>query len=155
MKLEISKQATLKLTAQLSVILLTISTTACAQGDITMDDRTALPCGNKPNCVSTEDSRADHHLAPFILQPGTTLKQVEAIALTLPGAKLAVSNDGYLRVECTSKWLKFVDDLEIRLDGQQMQVRSESRVGYSDFGVNRKRTEQLRQGLSQAGLLML
>jgi uncharacterized protein (DUF1499 family) len=44
-------------------------------------------------------------------------------------------------------FLKFVDDLEIRIDSTQkvIHIRSASRVGYSDMGVNRKRTELLKK----------
>ena len=59
----------------------------------------------------------------------------------------------YLRIECTSKIMRFVDDLELRIEGGQLLVRSESRVGYSDFGVNRKRADQLRTLLSENGLI--
>jgi uncharacterized protein (DUF1499 family) len=49
--------------------------------------------------------------------------------------------------------MRFVDDLELKIAGDQLIVRSESRVGYSDFGVNRKRADQLRQKLTQAKLI--
>ncbi|CAM4253817.1 DUF1499 domain-containing protein [Vibrio agarivorans] len=129
------------------------SLTACSQGVEQMTDRTAQPCGDKPNCVSTIDDREKHSIAPFNLKEGTTLAQVEAIALTLPGAKIADSDSNYLRIECTSKIMRFVDDLELKLDGTALTVRSESRTGYSDFGVNRKRAEQLRQKLADASIL--
>ncbi|MDN2480324.1 DUF1499 domain-containing protein [Vibrio agarivorans] len=129
------------------------SLTACSQGVEQMTDRTTQPCGDKPNCVSTIDDREKHAIAPFNLKEGTTLAEVEAVALTLPGAKTAVSEGNYLRIECTSKIMRFVDDLELKLDGTTLTVRSESRTGYSDFGVNRKRTEQLRQKLADASIL--
>ncbi|MDM7485363.1 MAG: DUF1499 domain-containing protein, partial [Vibrio metschnikovii] len=53
-----------------------------------MTDRTTDLCGNKPNCVSTEESREKFSVAPFILRPGVTLSQIERIALTLPGAEV-------------------------------------------------------------------
>jgi uncharacterized protein (DUF1499 family) len=129
------------------------SLTACSQGVEQMTDRTTQPCGDKPNCVSTIDDREKHAIAPFNLKEETTLAEVEAVALTLPGAKTAVSEGNYLRIECTSKIMRFVDDLELKLDGTTLTVRSESRTGYSDFGVNRKRAEQLRQKLADASIL--
>jgi uncharacterized protein (DUF1499 family) len=46
--------------------------------------------------------------------------------------------------------MKFVDDLELWFDpvNQTVQVRSASRVGRKDFGVNRQRVEALRSGLA-------
>ena len=49
--------------------------------------------------------------------------------------------------------MRFVDDLELRIDGNVLLVRSESRIGYSDFGVNRKRAEQLRKQLQAEKLI--
>ncbi|MFI3274912.1 DUF1499 domain-containing protein [Vibrio sp.] len=127
--------------------------TACSQGVEQMTDRTGKPCGDKPNCVSTIDNRETHNIAPYNLKQGVTLNQIESIALTLPGAKSVSKEGDYLRIECTSKIMRFVDDLELTLAGTELIVRSESRKGYSDFGVNRKRTEQLRDKLRQADLL--
>lgn len=137
--------------AIMAFALLTL--TACSQGVKSMPDRTSSPCNQKPNCVSTEDERQQHHIPPFSLAAGTDIDTIERIALQLPGAKTAIKKHDYLRIECTSKILRFVDDLELRFQGEQLIVRSESRVGYSDFGVNRKRTEQLRQLLQQQGVL--
>ncbi len=116
-------------------------------------DRSHTPCGNKPNCVSTQDPREEFHLEPFILTESATLDAIERVALKLPGAKTAVKEGGYLRIECTSKIMRFVDDLELKIINDKLIVRSESRVGYSDFGVNRKRADQLRKELSNAALI--
>lgn len=118
-----------------------------------MTDRSQTPCGNKPNCVSTQDSREEHYLEPFFLTDAATLDAIEQAALKLPGAKTAVKEGDYLRIECTSKIMRFVDDLELKISDDKLIVRSESRIGYSDFGVNRKRANQLRTELSDAGLI--
>ncbi|MDC5850632.1 DUF1499 domain-containing protein [Vibrio europaeus] len=141
----------MKNAAFLSITLLGL--TACSQGVQDMSDRTASPCGDKPNCVSTQDQREKHQLAPFKLNNGATIDAIETVALKLPGAKTAVKEDSYLRIECTSKIMRFVDDLELRVEGDKLLVRSESRVGYSDFGVNRKRAQQLRELLLADNLI--
>ncbi len=135
----------------LSITLLGL--TACSQGVPTMTDRSQTPCGNKPNCVSTQESRQEHHLEPFLLTESATLDAIEQAALKLPGAKTAVKDGNYLRIECTSKIMRFVDDLELKIADDKLVVRSESRVGYSDFGVNRKRADQLRKELFNAALI--
>lgn len=141
----------MKKAALLSITLLGL--TACSQGVTTMTDRSQSPCGDKPNCVSTQDTRAEYNLTPFTLTDSTNIDAIEQIALELPGAKTAVKEGNYIRVECTSKIMRFVDDLELKVEGDQLIVRSESRVGYSDFGVNRKRAEQLRSLLMNAELI--
>lgn len=141
----------MKKAALLSITLLGL--TACSQGVTTMTDRSQSPCGGKPNCVSTQDTREEYNLTPFTLTGSTNIDSIEQVALELPGAKTAVKEGNYLRIECTSKIMRFVDDLELKIEGDQLIVRSESRVGYSDFGVNRKRAEQLRSLLANAELI--
>ncbi len=119
-----------------------------------MVDRTNSQCGDKPNCVSTIETRDKHMLAPFIIRSGVTIEEIEKVALTLSGAQTAEKTEDYLRVECTSRIMRFVDDLEIKLTDDHLIVRSESRVGYSDFGVNRRRAEELREKLELAGLIV-
>ncbi len=133
-----------------SVVLLS----ACSKGIAPMNDRTNTPCGDKPNCVSTRESRDKFALAPYILRSGVTLEQVERVALTLEGAQTAQKTDDYLRIECTSRIMRFVDDLELKIANDHLLVRSESRVGYSDFGVNRRRAEELRKKLQASGLVI-
>ncbi|WP_404970382.1 DUF1499 domain-containing protein [Vibrio campbellii] len=141
----------MKKAALLSITLLGL--TACSQGVTTMTDRSQSPCGDKANCVSTQDTREEYNLTPFTLTESTNIDAIEQVALELPGAKTAVKEGNYLRIECTSKIMRFVDDLELKIEGDQLIVRSESRVGYSDFGVNRKRAEQLRSLLANAELI--
>lgn len=141
----------MKKAALLSIAMLGL--TACSQGVQTMTDRTASPCGDKPNCVSTQDQREKHQLPPFTLTANANLDSIEQAALKLSGAKTAVKEGDYLRIECTSKIMRFVDDLELKIEDDKLLVRSESRVGYSDFGVNRKRAEQLRAQLKADGVI--
>jgi len=61
----------------------------------------------------------------------------------------------YLHAECRSALLGFIDDFELNLRPSEgvIAVRSASRVGYTDFGVNRKRVEALRAGLRKRGVI--
>jgi uncharacterized protein (DUF1499 family) len=70
----------------------------------------------------------------------------------LPRATVVSERPGYLHVECRSKVFGFVDDLEFQLQAAQgtIAVRSASRTGYYDFGVNRQRVETLRAALLAA-----
>lgn len=138
------------------LILFALLLTGCSdRGTDVWMSQIALPCGDKPNCVSTLDKRHDFTLSPFVLTPKgmhdwAAIKQA---ALTLPGAKLADQATHYLHIEATSKVFRFVDDLEIAQTGNHLDVRSASRIGYYDFGVNRKRAEMLRERLIQDGLI--
>ncbi len=73
-----------------------------------------------------------------------------AAVLSLPRTQIVAESGEYLHAECSSAVFGFVDDLELQLRPQSglIAVRSASRLGYRDFGVNRKRVEKLRAALT-------
>jgi uncharacterized protein (DUF1499 family) len=75
---------------------------------------------------------------------------VRAAVLSLPRTQIVAESGDYLHAECSSAVFGFVDDLELHLrpQGGLIAVRSASRLGYRDFGVNRKRVEKLRAVLA-------
>ena len=71
------------------------------------------------------------------------------MAITATGGTITSETDSYLSATYMSKIFKFVDDVEIRHDKDNIwHIRSASRVGYSDRGVNKKRVEAIRSKLS-------
>jgi uncharacterized protein (DUF1499 family) len=78
-----------------------------------------------------------------------TLAKIKAIVEGMDGAKVVKSEPGYLYAQFTSRLMKFVDDVEFWFDpaANAIQVRSASRVGRGDMGVNRKRIEAVRAAL--------
>jgi uncharacterized protein (DUF1499 family) len=78
-----------------------------------------------------------------------TLAKIKAIVESMDGVKIIKSEPGYLYAQFTSKLMKFVDDVEFWFDpaASAIQVRSASRVGRGDLGVNRKRIEAVRSAL--------
>ncbi|PSU91387.1 DUF1499 domain-containing protein [Photobacterium kishitanii] len=112
-------------------------------------------CDNKSHCVSTIEQREKFKLAPFMLTPKGIQSWAEIIALaqTLPGAKLVEHDDHYFHIEVRSAVFGFIDDFEVKQQAQQLHVRSISRSGYSDFGVNRKRAQQFRSLLVKQQLI--
>jgi len=107
-------------------------------------DGKLAPCSGKPNCVNSEDEVP----AKFKIDPLNT-NSLDAVTTAIEslGGKITGTQDGYVSAEFTSGIYKFVDDVELRLDGNNVQIRSASRVGYSDRGVNRVRTEAIRSAL--------
>jgi uncharacterized protein (DUF1499 family) len=65
---------------------------------------------------------------------------------TIPRATLRQQGTLYLKAEFRTR-LEFVDDVEFLVDEDfgVVQMRSASRTGYWDLGVNRKRVETLRR----------
>lgn len=126
----------------------------CSQGETIVKDRSLTPCGDKPNCVSTLDTREEFNVAPFVLtSENITMDAITEAVTTLPRTKLISTSANYSHITFTTKILRFVDDVEFRIQDEQLIVRSESRVGHSDFGVNRKRVESIRVLLKQSGLI--
>ena len=76
-------------------------------------------------------------------------KEIKEIIENSPRTEIVELDGDYLHAEVTSKWMKYVDDLEISFvpESSKLQVRSESRVGESDLGVNQKRVDLLKSKL--------
>lgn len=137
---------------------LLLSCAGTPPADLGVREGRLRPCPATPNCVSSDAPRDDaHHVAPLALaQPAEEAwPAVRAAAAELPGARVASAQERYLHVECESRWLGFVDDLELHLrpDAGQVAVRSASRLGKSDLGVNRRRVETLRARLRARGVV--
>ena len=112
------------------------------------------PCPSSPNCVSSQTTPEDerHFIAPIAY----TGKKQEAFSYLLLAiqaierTKITECTEGYLRVEFRSAHLGFVDDVEFYFPEEPLiHVRSASRKGYSDMGVNRKRIERIRVLLAE------
>ncbi|WP_421864837.1 DUF1499 domain-containing protein [Motiliproteus sp.] len=116
-------------------------------------------CGTRPNCVSSEPGTdQDHRVEAFVIDEFfPTSAEEHVLRLTAQqigslGGKIVVQRPGYLGCEFRSSLYGFIDDVELRLDGENglMHIRSGSRVGYSDLGANRRRVESLRRLLRQS-----
>jgi uncharacterized protein (DUF1499 family) len=118
--------------------------------------RLAAP-SNTPNSVSSQTRLHPGHpqaayaaVDPFTPAEGETgkaaFRRLVGLLAAQPGTVIIHDTDGYAQAEVTSEWLRFVDDVELWLDPATdlVHVRSASRVGRSDFGVNRARVDALR-----------
>ncbi|WP_176719627.1 DUF1499 domain-containing protein [Salinivibrio sp. SS3] len=111
-------------------------------------------CGDSPNCVSTEDTRATFQLAPLRLaNTDVALANIVEKIASMPRAELVSAQDNYAHLRFTTRVLRFVDDVEVSLNGDQIALRSASRVGYYDFGANRRRADAIRRTLIEAKLV--
>ena len=89
-------------------------------------------------------------IAPFpVSGPDATLNRIASIVDGMEGAKIVAREPGYLYVQFTTRLMKYVDDAEFWFDpvAGVIHMRSASRLGSSDLGVNRKRIEFIRQEL--------
>jgi len=113
-----------------------------------LSDGHLAPCPGSPNCVSSEESDSNHFTQPFVFEGEASAAWATLRQVIGQRGGIIVQDDGeYLWATFTSRLFRFVDDTEFRLDAENhlIHVRSASRVGYSDLGVNRKRVEALRE----------
>lgn len=81
-----------------------------------------------------------------------TIATIKSIVEAMSGTKVVKSDADYLYVQFTTPLMKFVDDVEFWFDpvARVIQVRSASRIGKSDMGMNRKRVEAVRAALAKS-----
>jgi uncharacterized protein (DUF1499 family) len=134
------------LLASLSALLSPMAS-AAPLADSRIAQHRLAPCSDKPNCVSSQaQGRAHVSALAFTGAPEAAMARLTKILQAMPRVRVVTAEGGYLHAEVQSRVMRFVDDLEFVLDaaGSVIHVRSGARVGYWDFGVNRRRVEAIR-----------
>ena len=132
-----------------------------APNDLGVHDGRLKPPSNTDNSVTSQaglypdhPQRAYSDIAPLPLRGDgpATLARIRSVVAGMDGAKIVKSAPDYLYAQYTTRLMKFVDDVEFWYDptARVIQVRSASRVGKGDMGVNRKRIEAVRAALAAA-----
>jgi len=134
-----------------------LSCSGTRPANLGVSDAGLAPCPSSPNCVSSDAPDGRHQVSPFqlALPPDQAWPAVREAVSELPRTRIVTETRDYLHAECRSALFGFVDDLELHLrPGEKLiAVRSASRLGYSDLGVNRGRVETLRSSLTGRGVL--
>ncbi|OKH15176.1 DUF1499 domain-containing protein [[Limnothrix rosea] IAM M-220] len=112
--------------------------------DLGVTDGKLKACPGTPNCVCSQSDRPQEKIDPL---PAVSLDQVRQVVEGMEGSTIMEQTDNYLYAEFKTKLMGFVDDVEFFHDGNAIQVRSASRLGKSDLGVNRDRVEAIRGAL--------
>jgi uncharacterized protein (DUF1499 family) len=118
-------------------------------------DGKLAPCPSSPNCVCsyTPDTDKEHSIAPIACKsPGTAIATLKSIIQGMERTEIIHESGDYLRAEFTSGLMGYVDDVEFYINAgtSVVNVRSASRLGKSDLGVNRQRVEAIRAQFAQA-----
>jgi uncharacterized protein (DUF1499 family) len=125
-----------------------------------VQDGKLKPPSKTPNSVTSQadlwpdaPQRDYARVAPLPLRGDApaTIARVAQVVASMPGARIVERRDDYLYAQFTTPILRFVDDVEFWVDPAAgvLQVRSASRVGRSDLGVNRTRIETIRELLAR------
>ena len=114
------------------------------------------PVPDSPNAVSSQATGGYHRIEPLSYN-GTAepaMAALRSIIESTPRTSIVEERDDYLYVEFSSRLIGYVDDVEFYFppDEKIIHVRSASRLGYSDLGVNRKRIENIRTKFAAAGV---
>ena len=136
---------------EMTILLLSAMVFGCSASrpaHLGMTDGKFQPCPDSPNCVSSQSPDKKHFIEP-IRYEGTQQQAKDRLMAVIQGmkrSKIVTVTDQYIHAEFTSAFFRFVDDVEFYFDdvSKTLHVRSASRIGRSDFGVNRKRMEELR-----------
>lgn len=122
-----------------------------------VEDGRLLPCPSTPNCVSSHDASEGRQVEPFRLTvpPQQAWTAVREVVAALPRTRIIAVDDGYAHATVRSRIFGFVDDLELQLRPREgiVAIRSASRTGYWDLGVNRDRVDTLRAALRERNVI--
>jgi len=106
------------------------------------------PCPPTPNCVSSQEKNSQHRIQPITFEVSLELakERLQRVINSMHGTRILTQGVLYWHVEFTTQLLRFIDDVEFYFDGSQslIHLRSASRKGYWDLGVNRRRVETIR-----------
>lgn len=118
--------------------------------DLGVKDGQLKSCPSTPNCVCsyTPESDKEHAIAPisFTGTPDDAIQKLKGIIEGMERSTVKIVSGDYLYAEFASNLMGFVDDVEfyINAGSSVIHTRAAARLGKSDLGVNRKRTEEIR-----------
>jgi len=127
--------------------LLTISCTGKRPDNLGVTGDRLTDCPSRPNCVNSQAADEGHFVPEFTYTKSrqAAFDRLKKAVLSCERVTIVEEKEDYLRVEFKSALVRFVDDVEFYFPEEKViHVRSASRIGYSDLGVNRKRVEHIR-----------
>ncbi len=112
------------------------------------------PCPDSPNCVSTQGNGKRHAMQPlpYLQTRGASMERILSILKDMKRTEIVTLTDSYIHAEFRTSLWRFVDDVEFFLDdtARVVHFRSASRVGYYDFGLNRRRMKKISEKYAEA-----
>ncbi|MDF1516155.1 MAG: DUF1499 domain-containing protein [Anaerolineae bacterium] len=107
------------------------------------------PCPGTPNCVNSQAKDKAHSIEPLPFDGPLTSAQDKllAVLMAMPRTKIVTDQPGYIYVEFKTAIMRYTDDVEFWFDESLgvIHMRSASRLGTGDLGLNRRRMEEIRK----------
>jgi len=137
----------------IALLFVVLSISSRKQPELGLLDGQLRACPATPNCVCSEWQGDGAFVEPL---PYTTTAEEawgrikQAIVAT--GGVISTEQGDYLHARFVTPLMRYVDDVELRLDAnkQLVHIRSASRVGRSDLGANRQRVTRIRTAFDKA-----
>jgi uncharacterized protein (DUF1499 family) len=130
-----------------------VSYTTMGKTNMDRNHSKLLPCAEKPNCVSSQSENISSYVDPvrYRVSDQKLGRYLKKLIDAMPRTTIVEKDSRYLHVEFRSAVFGFVDDVEFIFGNPPgvLHIRSASRVGYWDFGVNRRRVERIRKELTK------
>ena len=106
-----------------------------------------LPLPNTPNCVATQSGNSTQHMEPISYATDREIAHQKLLQIInqMPRTTLVQNEPEYIYVVFRSSFFGFPDDVEFQFADNKIHFRAAARLGHSDFGVNRKRMENIKQ----------
>ncbi len=131
-----------------AAVMIVVGCAANSPMPVDVIDGRLAPCPDKPNCVASQAEDPRHRIAPLVYtgELATAMRILAEVVAAMPGARIVNRTDRIIYAEYRTRWMGFIDDIVFYFpDAPVIHVRSASRAGYYDFGVNRKRVERIRK----------
>ena len=137
------------------VMAVILTSTACASVEnIGMTEGKLAPCPDSPNCVSTQSEEKGHAMKPlpYLQTREASREKILSILKGMKRTEIVKLTESYIHAECRTALWRFIDDVEFFLDetARVVHFRSASRVGYYDFGLNRRRMKKISEKYLEA-----
>lgn len=109
-------------------------------------------CSGPPRCVSSQAADPERRVKP-LRYAGSAEAARESLVAHIrdqPRTEIVTNSDCYVHATYTSAIMGYTDDVELWFCNEpgKVELRSSSRIGYYDFGVNRERVDMLRDALA-------
>ena len=133
-----------------SLLLFSSGCSGTRPDNLGVNDGKLAPCPSTPNCVCSQSDQSDneHYIQPFSYSGSKekTKEKLLAAILNSSGSKIIKNDSDYIYAEFTTLIMRFKDDVQFYFDDSSkiIHIKSASRLGSGDLGVNRKRMEDIR-----------